>query len=86
LDSKPFRSFSRISAGAAAGDGDDDDDDADDDDVPQTWEFGMMMGGELHYMEMFLRNAFALPTQPVVMILDPGEPSREEDRSVDCMP
>lgn len=37
---------------------------------------GMMMGGETHYFEFFLRNALSLPKQPLVMILDPGEPSR----------
>lgn len=34
------------------------------------------MGGETHYFEFFLRNALSLPKQPLVMILDPGEPSR----------
>jgi hypothetical protein len=34
------------------------------------------MGGEPHYFEFFLRNAFFLPKQPIVMILDPGEPAR----------
>jgi hypothetical protein len=47
----------------------------------QTWEFGMMMGGEPHYMEIFLRNALSLPSQPVVLMLDPGEPSKDPDRT-----
>lgn len=35
-----------------------------------------MGGGEPHFFEFWIRNALFLPKQPILMILDPGEPAR----------
>lgn len=46
-----------------------------------VWEFGMMVGGDSRngYVELWMRNAIALPKQPALMLLDPGEGARKPD-------
>lgn len=46
-----------------------------------VWEFGMMVGGPLMlpHIELWLRNALALPRRPALMFLDPGEGARKPD-------
>lgn len=47
-----------------------------------VWEFGMMVGGPLMlaHVELWLRNALALPKRPALLFLDPGEGARKPDK------